>query len=291
MMSKPHISFSLKAALALLLLLFSGHLMAQNDSLPLLAKGRMSWEPYAALAPARMNQKDYAMYMVRVNGLYEWFETEPDQSWIDDFHFFDVNGDRIPDGVYSGTTKYYKGDRTMLMFGDSSLKYPLAFSEPGYVQDFVPSDSGIVLTLVQEPFGVEYRVYVRQYFYDYAADSARQLWEAQYVSTSEVPAFFQEYQPFALKKPTYLRTSPEVRNEPAIDYDQDERPDGLGNIVAELQPGMPLFRLGEKSGANGNWSFVMLMQLPEGKHMFQAPLRGDVPAGFCGWIPSEAIGQ
>lgn len=284
-------SSPLKLLLAILLVLLGGDALAQQNNLPKLKKGRMNWESYGKLAPQRMNQKDYAMYMVRVNGLYKWFETEPDQSWIDDFHFFDVNGDRIPDGVYTGATKYYKGDQTMLMFGDSSLKYPMKFSEPGYVNLFIPSDSGIDLTLVREPSGTEYRVFVRQYFYSYAADSARQLWESQYISTTEIPSYLHDHEAFEVQLPTYLRTSPEVLNEPGIDYDQDGSVDGLGNVVADLKPGQPMFRLWQESKNGQNWSFVMLMQAPEGKHLFKIPSNDKVPTAYCGWILSEAIGQ
>jgi hypothetical protein len=97
--------------------------------------------------------------------------------------------------------------------------------------------------------------------------------------------------PFESQLPTYIRTSPEIRNEPTVDYDQDGIPDGLGNIVGELKPGMPLFRLWQESRNGQSWSFIMLMKEPEGEHLFQAPLRDNVPTGYCGWIPSEAIGQ
>lgn len=290
-MHKHHPSSSLKLLLAVVLVLMAGKLMGQSNDLPKLAKGRMNWDKYKKLAPQRMNQKDYAMYMVRMNGLYEWFETEPDQSWIEDFHFFDVNGDRIPDGIYTGTTQYFKGDQTMLMLGDSALSYPLTFSEPGYVQRFVPSDSGIDMTLVREPSGTEYRVFVKRYFYSYAADSARQLWETQYVSTTEIPEYLHDHEPFELKLPTFLRSTPEILNETAVDYDQDGEPDGLGNVVAELKPGAPLFRLWQESGNGQNWSFVMLMEAPQGQHLFRLQPNSKVPTGYCGWILSEAIGQ
>jgi hypothetical protein len=276
--------------LKFLLILPAFHLQAQTDSLPRLVKGRMDWKPYAARAPRRMNQKDYAVYMVRVNGLHEWFETEPDQSWINDFHFFDLNGDRIPDGFYSGPTKYYQGDHTMLMLGDSSLKYPVTFSEPGYLYSFTPSDSGVDMTLVKEASGLEYRTSVSRYFYSYAADSASKLWEAQYISTTELPPSRYPHQAFALHLPTYLRTSPEIRNEPGVDYDQDGRPDGLGNIVAELKAGMPLFRVWEESRGGMNWSFVMVMAAPENSPLFPPVGKAKWPIARCGWIPSEALG-
>lgn len=271
----------------LVLLLLTSPLLAQKDSLPKLVKGRFDWTPYQNLAPKRMNQKDYAIYMVRMNGLEQWFETEPNQDWIQDFHFFDVNKNLFPDAVYSGPTEYFKGDQTLLMFGDSSFKYPLAFSAPGYIHNFVTTTEGIEMSLVEEPAGDEFRVHIRHFFYDYAADSARQLWQLQYLSTTQVPEFFQAHEAFSLRETTYLRTSPELRNDPPIDYDGDEKPDGLGNVVSQALAGQTLFRVHRADYAGESWSFVLLLDPPGGKSLFQvtaAPINA-----YAGWIPSAAI--
>jgi hypothetical protein len=271
------------------LLLFSTLPAQIPDSLPMPASGRIDWEPYKARAPKRFNQKDYAVYMVRVNEFHEIFETDPRQQWVDDFHFFDLNGDLMPDAVYSGETKYFKGERSMIMIGDSSLKYPITFSEPGYIHKLTPADSGLGITVISEPSGTDFRVSISRFFYDFAADSARLISRLQYISTTKVPAFHQPPTPFVLRRPTYLRTTPEVRNEPPIDYDQDERPDGTGNIVGELQPGLPLFRLWQEQVEGENWSFVILLEPPEGKHLFDISQQGKGVQGYAGWLPSGSI--
>lgn len=272
----------------LLVLLISGSAWAQQDTLPHIVSGRLNWEPYRSQQPSRMNQKDYAIYMVRMNGLDEWFETEPDQDWIQDFHFFDVNKDRIPDAVYSGSSAYFKGDQSLFLFGDSSFKYPLTFSAPGYIHRFDQQAEGIEVTLVKEPAGSEFLVHNRHYYYAYEADSAKLMWQLQYISTTQIPPVFAQKEAFTLRLPTHIRTTPEVRNEPGIDYNGDQSIDGLGNIVAEIQPGIQLFRLLREDHAGESWSFVMLLEAPAGQSLF-LPQENAPINGYCGWIPSSAL--
>ncbi|MEM6268258.1 MAG: hypothetical protein AAF998_02420 [Bacteroidota bacterium] len=260
-----------------------------NDSLPQLAAGRLDWGPYRALAPQRFNQKDYAVYMVRVNKFHEIFETDPRQQWVDDFHFFDLNGDLMPDAIYSGSSQYFKGDRSLIMIGDTALQYPITFDQPGYIQALEMADTCLKLTVVQEASGIDYRVNLRRFRYDHATDTATQLWGLQYLSTTQIPPNRNPAVPLVLRRPTYLRTSAEIISEPAIDYDQDGHPDGVGNIIADLQPGLPLLRLWQEIRNGEDWSFVILLEAPSGKHLFSVPPNDKIPQGYAGWLPSKAM--
>ena len=269
-------------------LLLSGSIWAQQDTLPHIIQGQLDWTPYNSQGPARMNQKDYAIYMVRMNGLDAWFESEPDQDWIQDFHFFDINNNLIPDAIYSGVTHYFKGEQTLLMFGDSSFTYPLAFQAKGYVHSLMHSEEGIEMSLIDRPGKGEYLVHNRHYYYEYAADSARLIWQLQYVSTTQIPARFPRWEAFTLRIPAYIRTTPAVRNEPGIDYDGDEKPDGTGNIIAAVKPETPLFRLWREDRQGENWSFVMLLKAPAEKSLFKPS--GNAPlSGYCGWMRSSSF--
>ncbi|MEM7038319.1 MAG: hypothetical protein AAF570_15145 [Bacteroidota bacterium] len=258
-----------------------------KDSIPLIVEGAVDWRPLLRTAPKRMNQKDYAMYMVRKNKLEERFFNELNQNWVNDWHFFDANGDRLVDAVFSGKLDHHEGWYTYMLYGDSALTYPISFEAPGYVHLFEPQAKGLEIILRNDASGKRYLHRINHYFLDTETDSTHHNWEVQIVSTTEVPEKRFTRQPFALYRDVQLRTSPRVANTPTVDYDQDEKPDAAGNIVASYKAGAPCFRYAEMESEGMNWSFVMVLQAPEGKHVFK-PIEG-LRTGFCGWVPTVAL--
>jgi hypothetical protein len=266
--------------------------IAQNDTVPRLVAGKFDWVAFKQRikAPA-FQQKDLTGYIMRKDSLTDMLIQEESATWMNDWHFFDVNADRQLDGVYSGATKA-KGMYSYFVMGDSNLTYPVRLKTQGYVHGFDPGKDGIDIVTRTDAHAKEYLHIISAYFYRYATKKATLTWQLQMVSTTEVPET-RSPEALTLRLSTQLRTSPRLVNDPAIDYNQDDKPDGLGNIIATLDHGMKTFRLAETETAGKAWSFVLVFDTPAGKHMFKpitpAPGQPPVRMAYAGWVLTEAL--
>lgn len=132
---------------------------------------------------------------------------------------------------------------------------------------------GLEFILRADAVAKSYLHRISEYYYFYSEDSLHMGWQLQMVSTTEVP-FMNSPKPFTLAIPNQLRTTPKLQNEPPVNYNQDDKYDGAGNIVAVLESGLHGFKLAEKLVEGNLWSFVILTDTPRGKHIFQTHFQG-----------------
>lgn len=268
------------------LLLVSGGLYGQVDTLPRIVEGQLDWGKYTAMAP-KFQQKDLTVRIVRLNNMTRVYEYEGSAAWQDDWHFIDLNGDRYIDGLYSGQTKHHKGWHTYLSMGDTAFKFPIVLSAPGYVHSAQHDKKGIELILRDDPGEKEYLTDVAHYYYRYGSDTVLSKWQVRYVSSTEIPMMGTAPEQHKLKMPMQLRTSAREVTEPAIDYDQDGRPDAVGNVVAEFPAGARLSRYAVVRQGDLEWSFVLMADPPKEGSVLKA-VKGK-KVYYAGWMPSGAF--
>jgi|GEM_PF-3569426 hypothetical protein len=268
-----------------LIWLFPSVLWSQMDSLPFFAGQPIDWAKTKGVLP-KFQQKDLVVRIVRLNNLVYAFEKEGSPAWQDDWHFAEITGDRYVDGIFSGKTKFHKGWHTFVSLGDSAMKYPLKGDFPGYVASLKHGHGGIEMVLRDDPGEGEFITTITHQFWAYGSDRWESAWEIQYVSTTEIPALGNPDQ-HVLKLPMALRTSPRDLREPAIDYNGDGKPDGMGNVVAEFAPGAKVRRYAIHKEGDLEWSFVTIEGKISPKGLIPAFSRPNVHV--AGWIPSGAF--
>ncbi|HEX2898721.1 MAG TPA: hypothetical protein VHS96_03275 [Bacteroidia bacterium] len=274
--------YCLKFGLVLLALAAPLWSLAQRDTVPHIVSGMMDWARYKQQMGAPVfQQNDMAIYILRKDSLGELISQEENAGWIKDFHFMDVNGDRYLDAFYCGSTKARGGHYTYFMRADAGLNYPIKLQAPGYVHQLKGDPKGLEIILRSDAHGKGYLHTVTEYYYYFEADSLEMGWQLQMVSTTEVP-IMRSPTAFVLKTPNQLRTTPKLSNEPPVDYDQDDKYDGAGNIVAILEPGLRGFKLAERLVDGNLWSFVTVFDTPRGKHLFKPVPNAQM--AYAGWI-------
>jgi hypothetical protein len=274
--------------LAVVLLLLPLVNCAQQDTIPRIVAGKFDWAQFKKEVNAPVfQQNDMAIYVLRKDSLTELISKEENANWIKDFHFVDVNGDRYLDAFYCGATAAKGGYFTYFMQADTGLNYPIRLQAPGYVHQLTPSKEGLEFILRDDAHGKGYLHKITEYYFDWKTKQLKTGWQLQMLSTTEVP-LMRKPEAFALHYPTELRSTARPVNDPPVDYNQDGKPEALGNVVAVLEAGTPLFRLAETESASGKWSFVIVLATPTKKHIFQ-PLK-DVKMAYAGWILTDALG-
>lgn len=272
----------------ILILLFLGLpclIRAQADTLPVIVSQPIDWTKVKAFAP-KFQQKDLVVRIVRLNNLMQVFEREGSPAWQDDWHFLELTGDRYIEGLFSGKTKFHKGWHTYFTLGDSALKFPVKFDAPGYIATLKYDKESLELILRDDPGEGEYITDITHYYLRTDRDSIDSRWQVRFVSTTEIPALGKP-ELHTLKMPMHLRTGPREIREPAIDYDGDGKPDGAGNVVAELAKGSKLLRYAVHREGDLEWSFVMVMNPPAASSVLKPLDRKNVL--YAGWIPSGAF--
>ncbi len=271
----------------LLLLLLPSRVQAQRDSVPHIVAGKFDWAKFKQDAKAPVfQQNDMAIYVLRKDSLGEMISQEKNGDWIKDFHFVDVNGDRYLDAFYCGATKAKGGYYSYFMLADTGLRYPICLQAPGYIHALQPSKQGIAFIIRDDAHDKGYLHTVTEYYFDYATRKLDTGWQLQMLSTTEVPSMGGR-EAFELHYPTELRTTARVINDGPTDYDQDGKPESIGNVVARLDAGTPLFRCAELDIDGRKWSFVVLLRTPAQNVLFR-PLKG-VRMAYAGWILTEAL--
>lgn len=260
---------------------------AQTDTIPRVAAGMFDWARFKQEMKAPLfQQNDMAIYILRKDSLMEMIAQEENAAWIKDFHFVDVNGDRWLDAVYSGETKS-KGFFTYFMLADTGLRFPVRLAAPGYVHLLRPSKTGVEFILREDAKAKgAYLHKVTQYFYRYDSARVDTGWQVQLLATTEVP-ILRKAEVFELKEPADLRAQSRIVNAPPMDHDQDGKPETAGNLVAQLEAGMPLLRYAEVEHDGHKWSFVLVLATPTRKSIFR-PMPG-IDTAIAGWVPTEAI--
>jgi hypothetical protein len=271
-----------KIGLVLLVLTAPFWGLAQRDTVPHLVTGILDWSRFKKEMGAPVfQQNDMAIYVLRKDSLTELISQEENAAWIKDFHFVDVNKDRHLDAFYCGATKALGGYHTYFMRADAGMNYPVKLSAPGYVHSLKVEPNGLEFILRADASAKSYLHCISEYYYFFGKDSLSMGWQLQMVSTTEVP-FLNSPKPFTLAIPNQLRTTPKLLNEPPVDYDQDDKYDAAGNIVAVLESGLHGFKLAEKLVDGNLWSFVILTDTPRGKHIFKPIPKANM--AYAGWI-------
>lgn len=260
-------------------------LPAQADTLPVIVTQPIDWVKVKAIAP-KFQQKDLVVRIVRLNNLTQAFEREGNADWQDNWHFLELTGDRYIDGFFSGKTKFHKGWHTYFVLGDSALKFPVKFEADGYVATLKYDKKSIDMILRDDPGEGEAVTSITHYHVRTDRDSISSRWQIRFVSTTEIPVLGTP-ELHQLKMPMQLRTSPREIREPAIDYDGDGKPDGAGNVIAEVAKGSKLLRYAVHREGDLEWSFVMIMSAPAKSSVLKPVERGNV--FYSGWIPSGAF--
>jgi hypothetical protein len=260
---------------------------AQRDSIPHIVAGKFDWSQFkqAVNAPV-FQQNDMAIYVLRKDSLMELISKEENSNWIKDFHFIDINADRWLDAFYCGPTKARGGYYTYFMLADTGLRFPIKLSAPGYVHTLTPGKEGLEFILRDDAHGKGYLHTISEYYYNYKTAKLDMGWQVQMLSTTEVPIMRQPER-FVLHYPAELRASARVVNEPAVDYNQDGKPESIGNVVAMVDAGMPLLRVAELDIDGRGWSFVLMLATPLKNPIFQ-PIP-DMRMAYAGWVLTEAL--
>ena len=261
-------------------------LHAQIDTVPHIVTGQIDWKRTLASAP-KFQQQDITVRIVRLNNITGVFEQEGSPAWQADWHYLELTNDRYLDGIYSGQTKFHKGWHTYLTLGDSSFKYPIIFSHHGYLNSMRYDSNGVEMILRQDPGEKEFITEISHHFYDRHKKSMSSRWSMRFVSTTEIPFMAPQPDQHVLKMPITLRTSAREVTEPAIDYDQDGRPDAVGNAVAEFPAGARLRRFAIVKENDLEWSFVTFLDPPAPNSVLK-PGAGPGTV-YAGWIPSGAF--
>jgi hypothetical protein len=261
---------------------------AQRDSIPHIVSGKFDWDKYKQEVNAPVfQQNDLAVYVLRKDSLMGMIAQEESAAWIKDFHFIDINGDRWLDAFYCGATKARGGYQTYFMLADTGLRYPICLDAQGYVHALNPSRSGLEFIIRDDAHGKGYLHTITEYYFTYRSKKLDIGWQLQLLSTTEVPIMRQP-EVFELHYPTELRTSPHVIHEPPADYNQDGRPEAVGNVVTPLDAGQPLLRVAAQEVAGQQWSFVIVLTTPSKNQVFK-PIQG-VRMAYAGWIVTDALG-
>ncbi len=262
--------------------------LSQRDSIPHIVTGRFDWAKFKLEVQAPVfQQNDMAIYILRKDSLGELISKEENAAWIKDFHFVDVNQDRWLDAFYCGSTKAKEGYYTYFMQADTGLNYPIRLQAPGYVHLLTPSKEGLEFIIRDDAAGKDFLHTVTEYYFDWKTRQLDMGWQLQMLGTTEVP-IMRKPEAFQLHYPTEVRSTARVVTEPAHDYNQDGKYEVMGNVVAMLDAGTPLFRLAEVESASGKWSFVTVLSTPTKNHVFQ-PIKG-VKMAYAGWILTDALG-
>jgi hypothetical protein len=262
-------------------------LAAQSDTIPHIVSGQLDWVKYKQSVNAPVfQQNDMAVYILRKDSLGELISQEQNANWIRDFHFFDLNGDRQLDAVYSGSTRAKGGYYTYCMLADTGLRFPIVLEAPGYVHQLNPQPKGLELLLREDAHDKGYLHKISAYYLDFISRKSRILWQLQMLSTTEVPLMHAP-QVFALHYPTELRTTPRILNTPPMDYDQNGQAESTGNVVASLAAETPGLALAEQDIDGQQWTFVIMLATPA-KHALFQPISG-VQMAYAGWVLRTAI--
>lgn len=259
---------------------------AQVDTVPRFVGSQLDWVRFTASAP-KFQQKDLTVRIVRLNQLTNIYAQESSPAWQNDWHYVYLDGDRLLDGIYCGQTKHYKGWHTIVTMGDSAYKYPVTLDLRGYVSSLRHDSAGMELLMRRDPGDKEYITEITHHYYDFKAKTTVSRWQLCYVSSTEIPALGPQPDQHTLRLTTQLRTSPRQVTEPAIDYDQDGRPDAAGNVVAEFAPGARLRRYAVVREGDLEWSFVVIYAAPKAGSVLKASTHAH--AAYAGWIPSGAF--
>lgn len=261
--------------------------MAQRDSVPHIVAGLFDWAAFKQQVKApQFQQNDLAIYVLRKDSLGELISQEENSNWIRDWHFIDINDDRYVDAFYSGATKAKKGFYTYFMRCDTGMRFPIKLAAPGYVHSLKPSKMGVEFILRDDAQSPRYLHTVSEYFFSFSGDTISRGWQLQMVSTTDVPQLG-PMTAIVLKAGGQLRTSPKVTNEPPMDYNGDGKPEMVGNVVANLAPGLRGYRTATREVNGEKWSFIVLLDTPKPPHVFQ-PI-DKLQMGYAGWVLDATI--
>lgn len=283
--------------LVILVISFWGNLLfGQGDSIPRIVEGEFDWLDFKAKmnAPA-FNQKDIVMYLVHQEGYGKLFGDNPDQAWVDGFHFLNFDENRFLDAVFYGEVESKKGPYTMLLMGDTSLSWAESFAARGYVHHLSMKPGGMAFSFRRDAReGWEYWSECSSWWYDHAADSVRANWRVWFVGNS-APANADRIRAFTLDAPTELRWAPEIDDQTGYDWNGDEKADVVGNVVGIFRKGASLLATYEQVDEDGEpWSFVILLDGAQELRTFPKETNlGPGPDGvyIAGWMPTKALGR
>ena len=280
----------------LLLTLLGGPLFGQTDSIPRIFEEKFDWLKFkAAMNAPTFNQKDIVMYMVRQEGLAELFGDNPDQNWVYGFHFLDLDKNQYLDAVFSGEVTSKESPYTMLFMGDTTLSFPQAFAQRGYVNDFKVQKKGISFTFRRNAReGQEFWSECGAWWHDFEQDSTWANWRVWFVGNT-APMAANRVRAFVLDAPTELRWSPEADDKTGYDWDGDNKADALGNIVGIFRKGAQLLQTYEQVDEDGErWSYVILLDGVQELRAYPPETEiGPGPSGvyMAGWLPTKALGR
>ncbi len=275
---------------------FSTVLVAQPDSLPGIVEGAFDWEAFKKEQGApRFNQKDLVMYIVQMEGLAHLFNAQKDMEWIDDFHFFDLNGDDHLDAVFSGELVLKKGAYTILMVGDSLLSMPKVFEGPGYFHDFWPDTSGISFVLRcdgrelnNEEGSRDYLTTISLNRYDYQTGLIEDFWHLEFPYFSEIPPQY-DREAVIIEDACPIRWEARIPTAKVpVDLDGDGEMDAEASVCGILEKGTrTVCTFVSENERKEIWSFCIALDPPRKGHIYS--LRHKQGYAYAGWVKGDLL--
>lgn len=271
---------------AFLGLLFPAVLSAQSDSMPEVLVQPLNWSELEA-PDQKFNKKDAVRYVVGKDNLTAIFEREAGGEGLNDFHFLQVNGDNALDLIFSGPNEYYKEHYTMLFIVNAERAYKRTFEAPGYLTKLQRKGSWAEVVLCKPATETQAFSFVNKYVID--LDSATHKLTAQicFLRNTEIPSPG-DFSAEELREVALLRKTPELIDEPPVDFDLDGKEDALGNSIANFPSGTRLIKLAARTLNNVIWDFVLAIDSPSPL----LPLSAGVKPGFtfiAGWVQDEKL--
>lgn len=251
---------------------------------PHIVQGPLDWKKMAGVND-NFNRKDAAMALIRTTGIGKAFSEETDDTFVQDFHFLDLKGDRGSEAVYCGDTKYQGWHTYMFVYADQ--KYHKAFDASGYVHELARTGANWRITLRRDPGKDEYFTVVSKHIWLAETEKDSLLSDLYFPGVSELPQqYFVEEKPMRLGKSEWIRHSPKQQDDPVLDYNNDRRPDVVGNRIIAFKEGHPVSKIAETVRSGQPWAFIVApVSNPAPGHAL-----GEYKPGLtyvAGWIRSE----
>lgn len=268
--------------------LFATFLPAQERAVfPAIIEGAIDWSSVPGINDD-FSKKDAVMGIIRQTNQMTHFVDDAGQTFLNDFHFIDLNGDKFPEAIYMGKTPK-RGWHTTI-FTAKDYRYEVKFDSDGYVGEWNKEGDNYRFVIREDPGEREYLTRISQYRWRTASESDTLLSELVFPGPGKQPNdYFPKPVPAKIGKPVWVRHSPEVVDDPAFDYNEDGRLDGAGNKIAAFPKNHPAMIVSTQKDADGyEWAFIVTpVADPAPGHVFDK-IRPGVTF-TAGWILEDYL--
>lgn len=254
-----------------------------------IVEGPVNWAKMPGIQDD-FNRKDAAMALIRTTGIGKSFSEETNEDFVNDFHFLDLKGDRGSEGIYSGKTKA-AGWHSYIFVGSPDFKYHLGFDAAGYIHSLTRKGLDWNIVMRQDPGEREFFSVVTRHYWISALEKDSLISELRFAGITTLPeAYFEQEKVLRMGKSDWIRYSPAFQDDPVVDYNQDGRPDLVGNRIVAFREGHEAIQIAEVERKGLKWALVVCpVKDPAPGHAL-----GKFTPGItyvAGWIRSEYLAE